>query len=73
MLRVFYISAGRINHVPNFVVDPELKKNQKERIREAFFSVQNKEGKAYLGVDGFVPVDKDEYEIVRIAREEILK
>ena len=70
-VRIIEVSMRIPNDV--WILRKSLKKNQKERIREAFFSLQNKEGKAYLGVDGFVPVDKDEYEIVRIAGEEILK
>ena len=59
--------------IPNdvWIMRKTLKESEKSRIRDVFYSVQSKEGDNYLGVDGFVPVNNDDYAIVNIALKDI--
>lgn len=68
-IRIIEVSMKIPNDV--WIIRKTLKQSDKNRIRDVFFSMKSKSQDGYLGVDGFVPVDNDEYEIVRVARKDI--
>lgn len=68
-IRIIDVSMRIPNDV--WILRKSLKPSLKNHIRNVFFKIKNTNLDNYLGIDGFVPVDTDEYDIVRLAKKTI--
>ncbi len=68
-IRIIEVSMSIPNDV--WILRKSLDSNLKNKLRKIFFNVKNNKAISKIGVDGFVPLDKESYTLIKQASESL--